>query len=52
MRPLDQTRVRSSEAEVNTTGEKGKEIEDHHGSELVEDNKKKHENKEKEAEHV
>ena len=52
MRPLDQTRVRSSEAEVNTTGEKGKEIKDHHGLELVEDNKKIHKNKEKEAEHV
>ena len=47
MRPLDPTRVRSSEAEVNTTGEKGKEIEDHHGSELVEDNKKNMKTKKK-----
>ena len=29
MRLLDQTRVKSLEAEVNTTGKKGQEIEDH-----------------------
>ena len=39
-------------AEVDIKGEKGQEIEDHHGLELVEDNKEKYENKEKESEHV
>ena len=52
MRQLDQTRVRSSEEEVNTTSDKSIEIEDHHSLELVEDKKKKHENKERYAEHV
>ena len=52
MRLLDQTLVGSWEAEVDTTGEKGKDIEDHLGLELVEDNKQNYEHKEKETEHV
>ena len=41
-----------TEEEVDITGEKGQEIEDHHGLELVEDNKEKKENKEKETDHI
>ena len=41
-----------TEDEVNITGEKGQEIKDHHGLELVEDNKEKKEKKEKETDHI
>ena len=44
--------TKNTGTEVDITGEKGEEIEDHNGLELVEDNKERHENKEKETEHV
>ena len=44
--------TKSLKTEVDIAGEKGQKIEDHHSLELVEDNKDKQENKEKETEHV